>query len=254
MATDFLKKYFAPIVDYEFTAKVEQQFDHIADGKGTWQSMIDQFYNQDFSPLLKSSEQVTRTETAQARELGTDPKSGLPVIARYGRFGPMLQRGETTAEEKPTFAPLPAGTTLDSVTLEQALEMFKLPRVVGTTPDGESITGNIGRFGPYVQVGKKYYSLKTHDPLTITEAEARDIIAEAREAQQKAILHEFSGGVRVLNGRFGPYVTDGSKNARVPKSIDPQTITEDQAKELLKNAKPAAKRPTRGKPRGKTKK
>lgn len=243
MTTDFLKKYFTSIVDYEFTAKVESQFDDIADGKETWQTMIDQFYTKDFSPLLKSSEEATRGEATQMKELGKDPKSGKPVFARFGRFGPMLQIGEAADEEKPKFAPLPAHHTLDTVTLEDALEMFKLPRTVGKTNDGKEIKSNIGRFGPYIQVEKKYYSLKEHDPLTITEAEAHVIIALAADALAKATIQTLPGGVKVMNGRFGPYVTDGTKNGRIPKSMDPETLTLEQAQELLAKA---AARPGKG--------
>lgn len=244
MTTDFLKKYFASIVDYEFTAKVENQFDNIADGKETWQEMIDQFYTKDFAPLLKSSEEATRGEATQMKELGKDPKSGKPVFARFGRYGPMLQIGEATDEEKPKFAPLPAHHTLDTITLEDALEMFKLPRLVGKTNEGVDIKANIGRFGPYIQVDKKYYSLKEHDPLTITEAEAHIIITLAADAAAKATIQTLPGGVRVLNGRFGPYVTDGTKNARIPKSMEPEKLTLEQAQELLTKAaaKPAGGR------------
>ncbi len=247
MTTDFLVKYFSSIVDYEFTAKVENQFDDIADGKETWQAMIDQFYSKDFSPLLKSSEEATRGEATHMKELGTDPSNGKPVFARYGRYGPMLQRGEATDDEKPDFAPLPAGATLDTVTIESALEMFKLPRTVGQTDDGQPILANIGRFGPYIQVGKKYYSLKEHDPLSITEDEARVIITLAADAAAKATIKVFeTQGIKILNGRFGPYATDGSKNARIPKSIEPAEITLEQATELLEKAAARTPRGRRG--------
>lgn len=235
MTTDFLVKYFAPIVDYKFTAKAEGEFDEVADGKIVWHKMIADFYK-DFHPLIAGSAEATRTETSQARTLGTDPKSGKPVIARFGRFGPMLQMGEVEGEEeKPKFAPLPAGTTLDTVTFEGAMEMFKLPRLVGTTEDGREIKANIGRFGPYVVVGKTFVSIKPHDPLEIDEKTAREMIVAKEKSAAEAMISDF-GAIRVLKGRYGPYITDGKKNAKIPKDTKPEDITEAVAKKLLAEA------------------
>lgn len=242
VVTDFLVKHFPAIVDYDFTAKVEADFDDIADGKEKWEEMIRDFYK-DFHPLVEKSEDIPRNEVSQARELGSDPKTGEPIFARYGRYGPMLLKGRTEDEDKkPTFAPLPAGTTIDTVTLEQALEMFKLPRVVGKTADGKEMKANIGRFGPYVQVDKTFVSIKPHDPLTITEEEARELY-EAKLAKDAAKhIKEFEGsGIKVLNGPYGPYVTDGKKNARIEKDQDPSALSEEQAKAILEAA-PAKKR------------
>ncbi|MGI9027620.1 MAG: type I DNA topoisomerase [Candidatus Saccharimonadales bacterium] len=241
MATDFLTKHFAPIVDYEFTALAEADFDKIAEGKIKWQAKISDFYK-DFKPLIDKSADVSRVETSQARALGTDPKSGKPVVARYGRFGPMLQKGETEDTDKPAFAPLPEGTTLMTVTFEQALEMFKLPRTVGTTPEGEEIKANIGRFGPYIQVGKLYVSIKPLDPLTISEEEARALYAEKLVKEADKYIQQFKGGVNIINGPYGPYITDGKKNARIAKTTDPATITEADAKEMLDKAPVRKKR------------
>ena len=242
MSTDFLVKYFAPIVDYDFTAKAEEEFDEVAEGNQPWNRMIADFYK-DFHPLIAGSADATRAETSQARTLGTDPKSGKLVIARFGRFGPMLQLGEVEGEEeKPKFASLPAGTTLDTVTFEQALEMFKLPRLVGTTEDGREIKANIGRFGPYVVVGKLFVSIKPHDPLEIDEATARELIKAKETAAAEALIQDF-GAIRVLKGRYGPYITDGKKNAKIPKDADPAKITESAAKKLLAEA------PAKGKTR-----
>lgn len=234
VTTDFLVKYFPSIVDYTFTATVEADFDNIATGKTDWQKMLGVFYK-DFHPLIGEAEGVSRQEVSQARELGPDPKTGKPVLARFGRYGPMLQLGATEDEEKPTFAPLPTGTTIDTVTLEQALEMFKLPREVGTTADGEVIKANIGRFGPYIQVGKTFVSIKPLDPFTITLAEARDLHLAKQKADAEKNIADF-GTVKVLNGRYGPYITDGKKNAKIPKDVDPKTLTEAAAKKLLKDA------------------
>lgn len=240
VTTDFLVKHFPSIVDYDFTARVETEFDVIAEGKDNWTDMIAEFYK-DFHPLVAKSEDISREESTQTRQLGTDPKSGKPIMARYGRYGPMLQRGETESEEKPDFAPMPADTTIDTVTFEQALEMFKLPRLVGQTDDGQDIKANIGRFGPYIQIGKLYVSIKPHDPMKITEDEARELYAKKLEQEANKNIQLFDSGIKILNGPYGPYVTDGKKNARIPKATDPLTMSEADAKALLDKA-PAKKK------------
>lgn len=250
VTTDFLVKYFPSIVDYDFTAKVEGSFDNIAEGKLAWNEMIKQFYK-DFHPLVVSSEEISRQEVSQARELGIDPKSGEPIFARFGRYGPMLQKGRTEDEDKkPEFAPIPAKTTLDTVTLEQALEMFKLPRLVGKTADGHEIKANIGRFGPYVQVDKTFVSIKPLDPHTITEEEARTKYEEKLAKDAAKHINEFKSGIKILNGPYGPYVTDGKKNARISKDTDAAKLTEAEAKAILAAA-PAKKRGFRRKARAK---
>ena len=186
VTTDFLVKHFAPIVDYDFTAKAEDGFDLVADGKESWVKMLNEFYK-DFHPLVVKSADVSREDASQARHLGKDPGNGKPIIARYGRFGPMLQRGEAEDEEKPDFAPMPEGVALEDVTFEQALEMFKLPRLVGQTDDGQDIKANIGRFGPYIVIGKLFVSIKPHDPMKISLKEAQRVICrEAQEREGKA--------------------------------------------------------------------
>jgi DNA topoisomerase-1 len=241
VTTDFLVKYFPSIVDFDFTARVEDDFDNIAEGKQQWQKMIADFYK-DFHPLVEQSETISRQEVSQAREIGTDPKSSEPIYARFGRYGPMLQMGDTEDEDKkPKFAPLPAGTTIDTVTLEQALEMFKLPRLVGNTEDGKEIKANIGRFGPYIQIDKTYVSIKPLDPRDITEAEAREKYVEKLAKDAAKNINEFPGGIKILQGPYGPYVTDGKKNARIAKDQDPTKLTEAEAKAILEAA-PAKKR------------
>jgi DNA topoisomerase-1 len=158
----------------------------------------------------------------------------------------MLQRGETESEEKPAFAPLPSGVRLEDVTLEQALEMFKLPRLVGTTDDGKDIKANIGRFGPYVQVDKTFVSIKPLDPFTITLEEALELYKAKLEKDANKYIAEFKSGIKVVNGPYGPYITDGKKNAKIPKETDPKTLTEEQCKKMLAEA-PAKKRFTRRK-------
>lgn len=245
VTTDFLVKHFPSVVDYDFTARVEGDFDHVAEGKATWVQMIKDFYK-DFHPLIESSADISREESTQTRVLGADPKSGKPIMARYGRYGPMLQRGETESEEKPDFAPMPEGVLLEEVTLEQALEMFKLPRLVGTTEDGKDIKANIGRFGPYIQVEKLYVSIKPHDPMKITEEEARELYAKKLEAEANKYIQIFDkSGIKIVNGPYGPYVTDGKKNARIPKATDPAKMTEAEAKELVDKAPAKKKRVVR---------
>jgi len=243
VTTDFLVKYFPRIVDYDFTATVEKEFDLIEEGKEEWRKVISEFYYQDFHPLIEKSEEATRAEVSQARELGIDPKTGKPIYARFGRFGPMLQRGETESDEKPTFAPLPAGTTIDTVTLEQALKMFELPRIVGTTEDGKEIKANIGRFGPYIQVEKTFVSIKPKSPFEITEAEARELYKAKLEQEANKYIKVFESGIQVVNGPYGPYITDSKKNAKIPEGKDPKTLTEEECKKLLEEA------PTKGKGR-----
>lgn len=241
VVTDFLVKHFPRVVDYDFTARMEEDFDSIATGKQPWVEMIDTFYKH-FHPLIEKSEEISRNEVSQARELGADPKTGEPIYARFGRYGPMLLKGDTEDEtKKPVFAPLPQGTTIDTVTLEQAMKMFELPRVVGTTEDGQEIKANIGRFGPYIQVDKTFVSIKPRDPHSISEQEARELYHAKLAKDAARNIKEFAGGIKILNGPYGPYVTDGKKNARISKDQDPAKLTEAEAQAILEAA-PAKKR------------
>jgi DNA topoisomerase-1 len=242
ITSDFLVKYFPSIVDYDFTAKVEANFDDIAEGKEKWQEMIGDFYK-DFHPLVEKSADISRQEVSRARLIGSDPKSSEPIYARFGRFGPMLQKGEVEddKDKKPVFAPMPADTTIDNVTLDQALTMFTLPKLVGNTPDGKEIRANIGRFGPYIQIDKMFVSIKPLDPHTITEEEAIEKYNEQLVKNAAKNINEFTGGIKVLNGPYGPYVTDGKKNVRLAKTVDPKKLTEKEAQELISNA-PAKKK------------
>ncbi|MGD0284327.1 MAG: type I DNA topoisomerase, partial [Candidatus Saccharimonadales bacterium] len=237
---DFLTKYFSDIVDYDFTAGIEKDFDRIADGAIKWPTMIKKFYKQ-FHPLVTKSSKVSREEVTQARTLGIDPKTKQPIVVRFGRFGPVLQRGSTDNDEKPDFAPLPKDSDMDTVTLEQAIETFKLPRVVGKTEKGEEITANIGRFGPYIQVGKIFVSIKELDPHVIKEAEARELYEDKLKQLSKKIIKEFNGGIKILNGPYGPYITDGKKNVPIPKSKKPISLTVENCKTMLEMA-PVRKR------------
>ena len=255
LIADFLTDHFTQIVDYDFTANVETEFDKIAAADLAKSAMLHGFYTP-FHKLIEQSGGIDRSKVGANREVGIDPKSGKPILARFGRFGPMLQLGATDDEDKPRFAPLPKGAKIETVTLEQALEMFKLPRVVGQTEDGQDIKANIGRFGPYIQVGKLFVSIKPEDPHTITLEKARELYTAKLQAEAEKNIADFGDGVKVLNGRFGPYITDGTKNAKIPKDTDPKTITHEQALELLKAApaKPARRGRTSAKSKTATKK
>ena len=248
LIADFLTDHFTQIVDYDFTANVETEFDKIAAANLAKSTMLQGFYTP-FHKLIEQSVGIDRSKVGANREVGIDPKSGKPILARFGRFGPMLQLGATDDEDKPRFAPLPKGAKIETVTLEQALEMFKLPRIVGQTEDGQDIKANIGRFGPYIQVGKLFVSIKPEDPHTITLEKARELYAAKLQAEAEKNIADFGDGVKVLNGRFGPYITDGTKNAKIPKNTDPKTITHEKALELLSKtaAKPTRKRTTKKK-------
>lgn len=236
LISGFLTDHFDRVVDYSFTADVEKDFDDIAGDRLARNTMLEKFYAP-FHALIEQSGNIDRRTVGANREVGIDPKSGKPIIARFGRFGPMLQLGSSDDKaDKPQFAPLPKGAKIETVTLEQALHAFELPRLVGQTEDGQDIKANVGRFGPYIQIGKLYVSLKDIDPREVTQEQARELYAAKLKAEAEKNIADFGDGIKVLNGRFGPYVTDGSKNAKIPKDTDPKTITRDQAVELLANA------------------
>lgn len=236
LISGFLTDHFDRVVDYGFTADVEKDFDDIAGDRLARNTMLEKFYAP-FHALIEQSGNIDRRTVGANREVGIDPKSGKPIIARFGRFGPMLQLGSSDDKaDKPQFAPLPKGAKIETVTLEQALRAFELPRLVGQTEDGQDIKANVGRFGPYIQIGKLYVSLKDIDPREVTQEQARELYAAKLKAEAEKNIADFGDGIKVLNGRFGPYVTDGSKNAKIPKDTDPKDITRDQAVELLANA------------------
>ncbi len=244
----FLTDHFTQYVDYDFTARLEDDLDAVSLGEKDWVPLLDNFWKP-FQALCEEKEtSVTREQVAQARELGTDPKSGKPVTVRIGRFGPFVQIGTKDDEKKPKFAGLRPGQKMSDITLEEALELFKLPRKLGETPDGLPVSASIGRFGPYVRYGDKYVSMRDDDPYTIELPRALELIEAKKIADAERIIQDFEvEGIQVLNGRYGPYVTDKKKNARVPKDRDPKSLTLDECKELLAAA------PERGR-RGKKKK
>lgn len=240
LIADFLGDHFEQVVDYDFTANVEQEFDRIAEDKLARNAMLKAFYTP-FHTLIEQSGGIDRSKVGAQKEVGNDPKTGKMIYARFGRFGPMLQLGSSEDTEKPQFAPMPAGAKIETVTLEQALTAFKLPRVVGQTAEGEDIKANIGRFGPYIQIGRLFVSIKPLDPHDITLDQALELYAEKLKAEAEKNISDFGDGIKVLNGRYGPYITDGKKNAKIPKDTEPKSITHEQAKQLLADA-PAAKK------------
>jgi DNA topoisomerase-1 len=242
VVSDFLSGHFTDIVDYDFTAGIENELDEIARNKLGRNKMLRDFYDP-FHASIDEAKTIDRSAVSGARVLGNDPKTGEVVLARIGRFGPMLQMGEASdKDKKPRFANFPKGARLETITLEQALTMFQLPRAVGRTVDGQEIIASIGRFGPYIKVGQTFVNIKNSDPFTITEEEARDFYMSKQAADAAKNIADFGDGLKILNGRFGPYVTDGKKNVKIPKSRDPAKITADQAKEMIAGAPTKAKR------------
>ena len=239
LIADFLGDHFEQVVDYDFTANVEEEFDRIAEDQLARNAMLKAFYTP-FHKLIEESGGIDRSKVGASKDVGTDPKTGKPITARFGRFGPMLQLGSTDDEEKPKFAPMPSGAKIETVTLEQALEMFKLPRTVGQTKDGKDIKANVGRFGPYIQIDKLFVSIKPLDPHDITLEQALELYDAKLKIEAEKNISDFGDGVKVLNGRYGPYITDGKKNAKIPKDTEPKSITHEQAKQMLADA-PTAK-------------
>ena len=234
IVNSFLVDHFSDIVDLGFTAKVEEEFDEIADGKIAWQQVMNEFYGGFKKTINEKEESVNKEDYLQIREIGTDPKSGKPISARVGRFGPFVQIGTKDDEEKPKFVAIPDHLNMDTITLDEALFLFTLPRTVGQTNDGEDIKANIGRFGPYLQVKTKYYSLKSDDPYTIELPRALEVIQEIDEAKAKALILDFpEDKIQVLDGRYGPYIKQGRKNFKIPKGKVAEELTLDEVKEII---------------------
>lgn len=234
----FLTDHFTDYVDFDFTAKLEDELDAVSRGEKEWIPLLRKFWKP-FSQQLKDKEEnVSRSEAAQTRVLGEDPKTGLPVSVRMGRYGPYAQIGTRDDEEKPKFAGLRPGQRIDTITMEEAMELFKLPRELGKTGADEKIVVGIGRFGPYVRYGNKFVSLKKEDdPYTIDLQRAMELIEEKKQADANKNIKTFSEqGISILNGRYGPYVTDGNKNVRVPKDREPAELTLEECQKMIAEA------------------
>ncbi len=246
LVNDFLVQNFSKIVDYGFTAQVEQQFDEIAQGLKDWKSMIDSFYHpfhENVEETIENSERITGE-----RKLGVDPKSGKKVIVRMGKFGPIAQIGEMEegSEEKPKYAGLRKGQSIQNISLEDALELFKLPRTLGELEE-KPVKANIGRFGPYVQNGSLFVSIpKEEDPMDITFERALELIADKKKADAEKFINSFEhedGEIQVLNGRWGPYIKQGRKNYKIPKEVEAKDLAFDEVIHIMKNQpKKGAKR------------
>ena len=241
----FLEEHFEPYVDYEFTARMEDRLDEISRGEMHWIPPLMQFWKPFIRRVREKEETVSRAEAKMTRVLGADPKTGKEVSVRLGRYGPHAQIGSVDDEEKPKFAGLHQGQSLETITLEEALELFRLPRDLGFTPDGEEVAVGIGRFGPYVRYGSKFVSLRDEDPHTVSLSQALELIAAKKQADLDRILRTFEGtDVQILKGRWGPFISDGKKNARMPKEREPDSMT---LEECLAALEAAPDKRTRGK-------
>ena len=229
LLVDFLVKNFSNIIGYEFTANLESDFDLIAEESKPWAGVIRDFY-EPFHAQIELAKDISRDETHGKRDLGEDPVSGKPVSVRFGRYGAFAQIGHQDDEEKPTFSSLRTGQDIENITLAEAIELFKMPRTVGETIDGETIKANYGRFGPYIQYGKKYVSLKEISPEEVTLEEALELIIVKEKLDAERIIKVFEDSdIQVLNGRFGPYVWNGKKRGKGQKNVTVQKVFGDKA-------------------------
>ncbi|MFC2739083.1 MAG: type I DNA topoisomerase, partial [Prevotella sp.] len=248
VVNDFLQKNFPDIMDYNFTAKVENQFDQIAEGKEEWKDMMKKFDHK-FEPIVENVVQQRSEHKAGERQLGVDPKTGKPVFVKIGRFGPVIQIGSADDEEKPRFSQLPKDKSIETITLEEALELFKLPRNLGDY-DGSKVSVGVGRFGPYVLHDKKYVSLpKDEDPMTITLETAVELIEEKRKQEKERHIKTFDEDpkLELLKGRYGPYLSYDGKNYHIDKKLQERALVGDmeyaECMDMIKNApEPKARR------------
>ena len=235
VVNDFLIEYFPDIMNYNFTAQVEKEFDDIAEGDKQWKSVISAFYEK-FSPAVNNAMTLKNEHKVGERILGSDPISGKPVSVKIGRYGPIVQIGSAEDEDKPRFAQMKKGQTIETITLEEALELFRLPRTLGEF-EGSTVSVGTGRFGPYIRHDKFYVSLGgVADPLTITLDEAVSLILNKRDSESKKVLKTFPGNseIEVMNGRYGAYIAYQGSNYKIPKSTDPTTLTEDECMDIIK--------------------
>ena len=235
VVNDFLIEYFPDIMNYNFTAQVEKEFDDIAEGDKQWKSVISDFYDK-FNPAVNSAMTLKNEHKVGERILGTDPISGKPVSVKIGRYGPIVQIGSAEDEDKPRFAQMKKGQTIEDITLDEALELFRLPRTLGEF-EGCEVSVGTGRFGPYIRHDKFYVSLGgVADPLTVTLDEAIKLIRSKRESESKKVLKTFAGNpdMEVMNGRYGAYIAYLGSNYKIPKSMDPTTLTEDECQDIIK--------------------
>jgi DNA topoisomerase-1 len=229
LLVDFLVKNFRNIIGYEFTANLETDFDLIAEESKSWADVIGNFYDP-FHKQIELAKDISRDETHGKRDLGVDPVSGKNVSVRFGRYGAFAQIGHQDDEEKPTFASLRTGQDIENITLAEAIELFKMPRTIGETDEGEIIKANYGRFGPYIQYGKKYVSLKEVSPEEVTLETALELIIAKEKFDAERIIKVFDDSdIQVLNGRFGPYIWNGKKRGKGQKNVTVLKVFGDKA-------------------------
>ena len=242
IVNDFLIRYFPNILDYNFTARVEENFDDIAEGKERWNDEIEHFYAE-FHPNIEMVSSLRLEHKVGERMLGEDPKTGKPVSVKIGRYGPVVQLGSSDDKEKPRFASLLKDQSLSTITLEQALKLFELPRALGTFED-EEVTVAVGKFGPYVKHGKEYASIpKDLTPQEVTLEQAIQLIMAKREAEVQKIIKTFDEEpeLQVLNGRFGPYISYQKQNYKIPRKLDAATLTLDECRAIIADEANASK-------------
>jgi DNA topoisomerase-1 len=249
VVNDFLTEYFPDVLNYNFTASVEKEFDTIAEGEMNWTDFIDRFYKV-FHPIVEKTSAVKTEHKVGERELGTDPKTGLPVFVKIGRFGPVVQLGAANPDDKafkPQFASLMKGQSIETITLEESLRLFELPRTVGDY-EGKTIVAGVGRFGPFVRHDDKFISIpKGLNPQTISTEEAIKLIIGKREKEAQRSLKKFDEEpeLELLNGRFGPYISYKGANYKIPATVtDPKALTLDEVMKIISLAgeKPTAKK------------
>jgi DNA topoisomerase-1 len=239
IVNDFLMENFSEIVDYNFTAEVEEQFDRIAAGKLVWTGMLDKFYTTFHKTVEDTLEKKTRK--TGIRVLGKHPETGEQVSVKMGRFGPVAQIGESGNGGKPRFASLARNQLIETITLEEALDLFRLPRSLGEH-EGDELVAGIGRFGPYIRYKNKFYSLKkgVDDPYSVTLERGIEIIKEKKESDQKKIIRDF-GDIKVINGRYGPYLTQEKENFRLPKGTEAEKLTRDDCIAIIEKSRKTKK-------------
>ena len=251
VVSKFLSEHFTQYVDYDFTARLEDDLDAVSRGERDWVPLMQEFWDPFHELVEDKEESVSRADVLQARELGTDPETGKPITVRLGRYGPYVQIGTKEDEEKPRFAGLRPGQKMDTIELDEAMALFDLPRQLGETPEGEPVEANIGRFGPYVRYGRKFVSIpKDEDPYTIDLPRALELIADKKKADANRVIKSFEGSdIEVLNGRYGPYVTDGKRNGKIPKDQEPAELTLAECEAIIAAAPERKKRGGRKKKR-----
>ena len=250
VVNDFLVEHFPHIVDLGFTAKIEDEFDDIAEGKIAWEEVMKEFYAPFVKNIEDKEENAPRAKFSDIRELGDDPKTNKPVTARVGQYGPYVQLGVKDDEEKPKIASIPDNLSVNSITLEEALVLLQLPKTLGQDENGNDVKVNIGRFGPYIQIKSEYFSLKEDDPYTVELPRALEVVKQIREEKAKALLKDFpEEKIQILVGRYGPYIKQGRKNFKLPKELDEQDIKAlniDEVKKIIdEQAKGGKKAPAK---------